>query len=175
MAKKGFINIHGKQYATVAQRLQEFRKRYPLAQITTHLEKDEDNIVIYSCAIWVDGVVIATGWAEEVRGSSNINKTSALENAESSSLGRALAFMGFGIDGSIASAEEVENAIEIQAVMDEKKLSKKQEKAIMTYLENQENGVELLQKLLNRANVDNLKELPKNTADKCIQGWSIVV
>ena len=120
-------------------------------------------------------MVIATGWAEEVRGSSNINKTSALENAESSSLGRALAFMGFGIDGSIASAEEVENAIEIQAVMDEKKLSKKQEKAIMTYLEKQENGVELLQKLLNKANVDNLRELPKKQADKCIQGWSIVV
>ena len=174
MAKKGFINIHGKQYATVAQRLQEFRKRYPLAQITTHLEKDEDNIVIFSCAIWIDGVVIATGWAEEVRGSSNINKTSALENAESSSLGRALAFMGYGIDGSIASAEEVENAIEIQAVMDEK-LSKKQEKAIETYLEKQKNGGELLQKLLNKAKVDHLNELPKNTADKCIQGWSIIV
>ena len=82
MAKKGFINIHGKQYATVAHRLQEFRKRYPLAQITTHLEKDEDNIVIFSSAIWVDGVVIATGWAEEVRGSSKINDTSALENCE---------------------------------------------------------------------------------------------
>ena len=174
MAKKGFINIHGKQYATVAHRLQEFRKRYPLAQITTQLEKDEDNIVIFSCCIFVDGIVIAMGWAEEVRGSSNINKTSALENCESSSVGRALAFMGFGIDGSIASAEEVENAIEIQAVMDEK-LSKKQEKAIMTYLEKQENGVELLQKLLNKANVDNLRELPKNTADKCIQGWSIIV
>ena len=174
MAKKGFINIHGKQYAAVAQRLQEFRKRYPLAQITTHLEKDEDNIVIFSCAIWIDGVVIATGWAEEVRGSSNINKTSALENAESSSLGRALAFMGYGIDGSIASAEEVENAIEIQAVMDEK-LSKKQEKAIETYLEKQKNGGELLQKLLNRAKVDHLNELPKNTADKCIEGWSIIV
>lgn len=180
MAKKGFINIHGKQYATVAHRLQEFRKRYPLAQITTHLEKDEDNIVIFSCAIWVDGVVIATGWAEEVRGSSNINKTSALENAESSSLGRALAFMGFGIDGSIASAEEVENAIEIQnktkddAVMDEK-LSKKQEKAIKTYLENHKNGEKLLQGMLNRANVDHLKELRKTDADKCIEGWSITV
>ena len=174
MAKKGFINIHGKQYATVAHRLQEFRKRYPLAQITTQLEKDEDNIVIFSCCIFVDGIVIAMGWAEEVRGSSNINKTSALENCESSSVGRALAFMGFGIDGSIASAEEVENAIEIQAVMDEK-LSKKQERAIMTYLEKQENGVELLQKLLNKANVDNLRELPKKQADKCIQGWSIVV
>jgi len=112
--KKGIVNIHGKQYATVAHRLQEFRKRYPLAQINTNLEKDEDNIVIFCCAIWVDGVVVATGWAEEVRGSTNINKTSALENCESSSVGRALAFMGFGIDGSIAAAEEVENAIEAQ-------------------------------------------------------------
>ena len=180
MAKKGVINIHGKQYATVAQRLQEFRKRYPLAQITTHLEKDEDNIVIFSSAIWVDGVVVATGWAEEVRGSSKINDTSALENCETSSVGRALAFVGLGIDGSIASAEEVQNAIEIQnktkddAVMDEK-LSKKQEKAIKTYLENHKNGEKLLQGMLNRANVDHLKELRKTDADKCIETWSITV
>tara|TARA_R100000995_G_scaffold73158_1_gene41946 strand:- start:645 stop:1169 length:525 start_codon:yes stop_codon:yes gene_type:complete len=174
MNNKGFINIHGKQYATVAHRLQEFRKRYPLAQIVTKLEKDEDNKVIFSASISIDQVIIATGWAEEVRGSSNINKTSALENCESSALGRALAFMGFGIDGSIASAEEVQNAINIQTVM-EKKLTKQQEKAIESYLENQHNGVELLQRVLNKAKVDNLKELPKDTAEKMIKGWSIIV
>ena len=180
MNNKGFINIHGKQYATVAHRLQEFRKRYPLAQIVTKLEKDEDNKVIFSASISIDQVIIATGWAEEVRGSSNINKTSALENCESSALGRALAFMGFGIDGSIASAEEVQNAIDIQnnikinKVM-EKKLTEQQEKAIESYLENQHNGVELLQRVLNKAKVDNLKELPKDTAEKMIKGWSIIV
>tara|TARA_R100000655_G_scaffold60441_1_gene98822 strand:- start:669 stop:1211 length:543 start_codon:yes stop_codon:yes gene_type:complete len=180
MNNKGFINIHGKQYATVAHRLQEFRKRYPLAQIVTKLEKDEDNKVIFSASISIDQVIISTGWAEEVRGSSNINKTSALENCESSALGRALAFMGFGVDGYIASAEEVLNAIDkennmkINKVM-EKKLSKKQEKAIESYLEKQKNGSELLQKILNKANVDHLKELLKKDADKCIEKWSIIV
>ena len=58
--------------------------------------------------------------------------------------------------------------------MDEK-LSKKQEKAIKTYLENHKNGEKLLQGMLNRANVDHLKELRKTDADKCIEGWSITV
>jgi len=65
-----------------------------------------------------DGRVIATGLAEEVRGSTNINKTSALENAETSAVGRALAFFGLG-GTEIASADEVANAINQQAVQDE--------------------------------------------------------
>ena len=62
------------------------------------------------------GNVISTGVAEEVRGSTNINNTSALENCETSAVGRALAF--FGLAGSeIASADEVKNAISQQDVM----------------------------------------------------------
>ena len=75
MAKKnnGFINIHGKQYATVAHRLQEFRKKYPLAQIVTQLESNDGERIIMQAAIIIDDNCIATGWAEEVRGSSMIN------------------------------------------------------------------------------------------------------
>ena len=58
-----------------------------------------------------DGEVIAQGHAHEVRGSSNINKTSYIENCETSAVGRALAMLGIGIDTSIASANEVEDAI----------------------------------------------------------------
>ena len=126
-------------------------------------------------AIIIDDNCIATGWAEEVRGSSMINKTSALENCESSAVGRALAFMGYGIDGSIASAEEVQNAKEQQAVMEEEKITKEQEKALSAFLEDQEDGIELLQNILNKAGIDNLKELNKKYADKCISTWSITV
>jgi deoxycytidylate deaminase len=58
-----------------------------------------------------NGRVIATGHAHEERGSSNINKTSYVENCETSAVGRALALLGIGIDTSIASANEVQDAI----------------------------------------------------------------
>ena len=55
--------------------------------------------------------VVATGHAHEERSSSHINKTSYVENCETSAIGRALAMMGIGIDTSIASANEVQDAI----------------------------------------------------------------
>ena len=61
-----------------------------------------------------NGNVLATGHASEKDGSSFINKTSALENAETSAVGRALGILGIGIDSSIASAEEVGNAVKNQ-------------------------------------------------------------
>ena len=57
-----------------------------------------------------DGDTQATGYASEKVGAGNINKTSALENAETSAVGRALGFLGVGIAASIASADEVTNA-----------------------------------------------------------------
>ena len=76
------------------------------------MEHDDKRVIIHA-AIIKDGVTIATGLAVEVRGSSQINKTSALENCETSAIGRALA--AFGLGGSeYASANEVENAIHQQ-------------------------------------------------------------
>ena len=64
-------------------------------------------------AEWVDSkeVVLGQGTAYEKEGSSNINRTSYIENCETSAVGRALGMAGFGIDTSIASAEEVSGAI----------------------------------------------------------------
>ena len=59
-------------------------------------------------------MIRATGHAEEYMGSSYINKTSFIENCETSAIGRALGLLGIGIDTSIASAEEVSNAISNQ-------------------------------------------------------------
>lgn len=180
MAKNdGFVLIHGKQYATVAHRLMSFRKLYPTGQILTTLECDDNEKVIMKSIIILDGLEIATGWAEEVRGSSPINKTSALENCETSAIGRALAIAGFDTSGQIASAEEVKGAIEQQAAVMDEKISKEQEKAIEKFLEDQEDGAELLENLLNKAAVlytcDNLKELSKKHAEACISRWSIEV
>ena len=113
-ASKGEVNIHGKVYLTVARRIDDFRKDYPDYSITsTILHADQDYVQVRAEIANVAGRVVASGLAEEVRKASNINKTSALENAETSAVGRALAFFGMG-GTEIASADEVAGAISQQ-------------------------------------------------------------
>jgi deoxycytidylate deaminase len=81
--------------------------------IETQLISQDDDKVIMKALIMDGENIISTGYAEEVRGASNINKTSALENAETSAVGRALAFYGLG-GTEIASADEVAAAISQQ-------------------------------------------------------------
>jgi hypothetical protein len=113
MSDTGVVPIHGKEYKTVALRIQEFREKHPGHTILTELVEANDTLVIVKATISWEGVVIATGYAEEVRTASRINRTSALENAETSAVGRALAFFGLG-GSEIASADEVANAIQQQ-------------------------------------------------------------
>ena len=111
------IKIHGKDYVLVNERVQEFHKLYPNGSIRTDLVEFSDERFIVKaevCPDVNDRMRIFTGIAYELVGSSQINKTSALENCETSAVGRALGMLGIGIDGSIASAEEVENAIHQQ-------------------------------------------------------------
>ena len=104
------MDIKGKQYIPVSERVKAFRALCPDGRIETELVKYEDAIIIMKTSVFVNDDLKATGWAKEVEGSSNINRTSALENCESSAVGRALGFMGIGVDTSIASYEEVTNA-----------------------------------------------------------------
>ncbi len=110
----GVINIHGREYQTVALRITTFRQSHPSHSLTTEIvTRDEEWVVMRATVSDPDGRVIATGHAEERRTSSQINKTSALENCETSAIGRALA--AFGIGGTeFASADEVANAIHQQ-------------------------------------------------------------
>ena len=171
MAKTdGIVSIHGKEYATVAYRLALFRAEYPKGCIVTKLVSDTDGVIVFMATVDDGDDMLATGYAEEVRGSSNINKTSALENAETSAVGRALAFAGYHSSTSIASADEVSVAIARQK---EPKASKKQVEAIGAFLGDQEDGADLLQKLLNRAGVDHLKEITKPQATACIKKWGL--
>ena len=112
MAKDdGTVNIHGKTYQTVALRVRNFRDKYPdHSLITEVLHRDLDCVVLRATISDPAGRVIATGHAEEYRKASSINKTSALENAETSAIGRALA--AFGLGGTeFASADEVARAV----------------------------------------------------------------
>jgi len=105
------ISIHGKNYATVALRIAIARRVLGTAlDIVTKIVSIDANTVVMQADIYVDGKHISTGHAEEKRTASRINQTSALENAETSCVGRALAFCSFISDG-IASAEEVSTAI----------------------------------------------------------------
>lgn len=111
----GVVNIHGKEYKTVAKRVDEFRSAHKtdLSIITSLVDRDENTVVMKAEILDKDGRVIATGYAEEHRTASQINRTSALENCETSAIGRALANFGLG-GGEYASADEVANAINQQ-------------------------------------------------------------
>lgn len=115
MTDTGIVNIHGKEYKTVAKRVDEFRKEHKqeLGIQTNLVSIDERTVVIKAEIINKEGFVIATGYAEENRQSSTINKTSALENCETSAIGRALANFGLA-GGEYASADEVAQAISRQ-------------------------------------------------------------
>jgi len=109
-ADSGVVQIHGKAYKTVAGRIAEFHAQNDGLTIETQLISQDDEKVIMKALILDAEKLLATGYAEEVRSASNINRTSALENAETSAVGRALAF--YGLAGTeIASADEVAAAI----------------------------------------------------------------
>lgn len=114
------VNIRGKSYKTVAERVAEFREQYKLDYaIITEIISASELVQVKAVIRDRDGFDIATGFAEEVRGSTNINKTSALENCETSAIGRALA--AFGLGGTeYATANEVTDAIIQQAVLESK-------------------------------------------------------
>lgn len=114
MSNTGIIDIRGKEYQTVALRVKLFRDDFPLFTLATEVvERDEDCVVMRAEITNEEGRIIATGHAEEYRKSSQINKTSALENAETSAIGRALAAFGYG-GTEFATANEVQNAIHQQ-------------------------------------------------------------
>ena len=105
------INIHGKQYVEVKERIRYFRENYTDWSLTSDvIELTDDRCVIKATISNEKDRVIATGIAYETQGSSYINKTSFVENCETSAWGRALANIGIGLDVAIASADEVLNA-----------------------------------------------------------------
>lgn len=105
------IDIKGKKYVLVSDRILAFNEEYKKGSITTELvsEPKEKHIII-KATVSPDGERTFTGYSQAVIGDGYINKTSALENAETSAVGRALAMMGIGVLDSVASADEMKKA-----------------------------------------------------------------
>jgi hypothetical protein len=105
-------NIIRNEYAQVNERIKAFRMLCPGGAIETELLSNENGICVFKAIVKdEEGRVLGTGTAYEKQGSSFINQTSYIENCETSAVGRALGMLGLGIDVSVASAEEVQNAI----------------------------------------------------------------
>lgn len=113
-------DIKGKEYAEVNQRIKVFRMLYPNGSIATNLESLKDGVVVMSCEVRDEnGKLLSRAYAYEKEDSSFINKTSYIENCCTSATGRALGYLGIGIDTSVASYEEVANAIQNQEITKE--------------------------------------------------------
>ena len=114
---KGIVDIHGKKYKTVVLRVNEFRESCPIQSgwgiVTGLVFHDETKVVVRASIIDPEGRVVGSGLAEEFRAASKINKTSAMENAETSAIGRSLSAIGLGGE-EYASADEVLRAINQQ-------------------------------------------------------------
>lgn len=109
------IKIHGKDYVLINDRVKYFIENYKGHKINTTLVSLQNGVCVMQASILNEkNEIIATGHGCENQTDGNINKTSYVENCETSAIGRALAFMGIGIDASIASFDEVTNNISNQ-------------------------------------------------------------
>lgn len=133
-------DIEGKAYAKVNQRIKAFRMVYPEGFINTEMISNENGVCVFKATVGFEsekGIrVLGVGHAYEKEGSTFVNKTSFIENAETSAAGRALGMAGFGIDTSVASAEEVQNAINNQPI------SKKEQEVLKNMIESKGYKVE---------------------------------
>lgn len=111
--KEKAVSIKGKSYVLVSDRVIYFNENFPNGSIRTEIVKYEDKQVIIKAIVtpdFTDPNRFFTGYAQEIEGDGYINKTSALENAETSAVGRALAMLGIGVIDSIASVDEINKA-----------------------------------------------------------------
>ena len=119
-------NGQTKIYEQVHERLARFRQDCPASQgwgVTTEvLEQDNSRVAVTARIISPEGIVVATGHAEEYRNASEVNRSSALENGETSAVGRALFMAGYG-NGEICSAEELALALRTQSQLKNQKVS----------------------------------------------------
>jgi hypothetical protein len=173
------IDVKGKNYIQVNERIKAFRKVYPTGRITTDILTLENGIVTMQTTVAdEEGKILATGLAQEKESSSYINKTSYIENCETSAIGRALGMCGFGIDNNIASAEELVNAITNQEKANKMKFQeaqpveeKSKEATDTIYSLAKKKGVPVT-KLFKKYAVTQLSLLTEDQRKECIEGLS---
>lgn len=106
------LNIHGAEYVPVSERIKAFRRVCPGGTITTEFLHYDDKAVVIKATVQDEtGKILGTGTGREEKGLGNVNKTSYVENCETSAVGRALGMAGIGVDASFASADEMVNAL----------------------------------------------------------------
>jgi len=117
----------GKKYTQVVHRMEALRKHHGISVgVTTEVMIDDGNRVVVKATVHTTDqppIVLGTGHAEEIRGQGNVNKTSALENCETSAIGRALACIGLS-GGEFASANEMEGVDRKEQAMESKPKAK---------------------------------------------------
>lgn len=118
-------NIKGRGYIEVNQRILAFWELYPNGRIITEKLSDDGKRCDFKASVFNGDNLLATGHAFEFQSAGLVNKTSYVENAETSAVGRALGILGIGITESIASADEVQSAIAHQEKGEEPVISPK--------------------------------------------------
>lgn len=113
--------VEKKGYAEVHQRIKAFRMVHPNGDIDPQLISNENGVCIFKVDIYDgNGKHLSSATAQEnVKSNSFINQFNAIENCETSAVGRALGFAGYGVETSIASAEEVQNSINKQEKLEQ--------------------------------------------------------
>ena len=113
-------------YEPVAARLDRWLKDHPTGRVITDLVHYLSDVAVFKAELWLDGEIIATGWAEEIRGQGNVNRTSHVENCETGAVGRALANAGYaGSDVSKRpSREEMSKVNRMTTVQGETTITK---------------------------------------------------
>ena len=156
-------DIKGKPYADVKERVRAFRKLCPNGYIKTEIVEIDESQVIVKATIG-DENILATGFAWEQKSTSRLNETSMVEVAETSAVGRALGFLGLGIQTSIATAEEV------------KQTTKATHNQIDAILRSYHNEPEMLMDVMEHFGIGDIEELGFENATKLISkissnGW----
>ena len=165
-------NIIKKDYAEVNQRIKAFRMCYPEGFILTSMQSCVDGVCIFnaSCGYYENGssVVLGTGTAYEKENSTFINRTSYIENCETSAVGRALGMAGFGIDTSVCSLEEVSNAILNQSAQGEQKQEYRKATAKQLEILRKYYAGDNLKQLLEHNGIEKIEDLPIQKASEII-------
>lgn len=170
-AEISFIDVKGKNYADVANRVKAFRKLFPNGGISTDIVSLADGVCVMTAKCYdEEGKLLSSGTAYEKEGSSFINKTSYIENCETSAVGRALGFIGIGVENDIASVQEVLNAEQQQ--VDEKNITKVMIAALKKKCEN-DNVPEAI--VLKLCKVKSFDEIKNKVYYNVINNWDRVL
>jgi hypothetical protein len=171
------INIKGKDYVPVNERLKYFRENFKGYRLLSELLSNDKGICVFKATIFNEkGEAVANGHSQEKEDDSRsmVNKTSYIENSETSAWGRALGNFGVGIDSSVASADEVATAIRIQDQSNKPREKKYKESVHAEKQTIRKEDIEGL--LFDCQSIDEVTKLwwlmtKEQQEDKTIKGW----